>query len=85
MTTPLKRYPRLATLKGIRLELGSVYREMKDGSLAAQDGTRRAYVLKMMADVIALADLEKRLAAIEERQEQDRLMPYPRLAAVANA
>jgi hypothetical protein len=36
--------------------------------IESQDGTRRAYVLKTIADVITLAELERRIQELEEQQ-----------------
>lgn len=49
----------------MRAELAIVYRKMDAGEIESQDGTRRAYVLKTIADVIALAELERRIEALE--------------------
>jgi hypothetical protein len=58
----------LSNLRDVRLELAAVYRKMDSGAIPSQDGTRRAYVLKTIADVLALAELEQRLIALEEQQ-----------------
>lgn len=58
----------LSTLRDVRLELAAVYRQMDGGEIESADGTKRAYVLKTIADVIALADLEKRIQELEDRQ-----------------
>lgn len=60
----------LSTLRDVRLELAAVYRQMDAGSIATQDGTRRAYVLKTIHDVIVSAELERRLVELEERQAE---------------
>ena len=52
----------------MRLELAAVYRKMDAGEIQTQDGTRRAYVLKTIHDVIVSAELERRIAELEERQ-----------------
>jgi hypothetical protein len=58
----------LSSLRDVRLELAAVYRKMDAGTIPSQDGTRRAYVLKTIADVIALAELEKRIQDLEEER-----------------
>ena len=60
-----KRRIDLTTLKDVRLELSIVYRKMDANEIESQDGTRRAYVLKTIADVITLAELEKRIEELE--------------------
>jgi hypothetical protein len=69
----------LSNLRDVRLELAAVYRKMDAGEIESQDGTRRAYVLKTVHDVIVSAELERRIQELEERQvlpgEQPRL-PY---------
>lgn len=57
----------LTELKDVRLELSIVYRKMDAGEIESADGTKRAYVLKTIADVIALAELEHRIQELEER------------------
>lgn len=63
-----KRRIDLSTLRDVRLELAAVYRKMDSGEIESQEGTRRAYVLKTVADVITLAELEKRIDELESQQ-----------------
>lgn len=63
-----KRRIDLTTLKDVRLELSIVYRKMDAGEIESADGTKRAYVLKTIADVITLAELEGRIQELEDRQ-----------------
>jgi hypothetical protein len=58
----------LATLTDVRRELGRVYRDMRKGAVATQDGTRYTYVLKAIADLISQSDLEARIEALERLQ-----------------
>lgn len=58
----------LSSLRDVRLELAAVYRKMDAGEIQTQEGTRRAYVLKTIHDVIVSAELERRIAELEERQ-----------------
>lgn len=72
----------LTTLKDVRLELSIVYRKMDSGEIKGAEGTKRAYVLKTIADVITLADLEQRIGELEERQGLT-LPAHPQLPARA--
>lgn len=58
----------LSSLRDVRLELAAVYRKMDAGEIESQDGTRRAYVLRAIGDIIEMAELEKRIADLEARQ-----------------
>lgn len=49
----------------IRRELGSVYRDMRSGRIASQDGTRLAYVLDMIRKAYETAVLAERLELLE--------------------
>jgi hypothetical protein len=60
----------LSTLRDVRIELARVYRSMVAGEIQTAEGTKLAYVLGRIADIIAEADLEKRIAELEERQER---------------
>ena len=55
MPTATPRRIDLSSLRDIRLELAHVYRQMDAGDIPAQDGTRRAFVLKAIADVLVMA------------------------------
>jgi hypothetical protein len=65
---PTPRRIDLSSLRDLRLELAAVYRKMDAGEIETQDGTRRAYVLKTIHDVIVSAELERRIGELEERQ-----------------
>jgi hypothetical protein len=43
---------------------------MDSGEIESQDGTRRAYVLKTITDILVSAELERRIVALEEKHEQ---------------
>lgn len=60
----------LSNLRDVRLELAHVYRRIDSGKLQTQDGTRRAYVLKTIHDVIVSAELERRIQELEDRQQR---------------
>ncbi len=64
---PTPRRIDLSTLKDIRLELAAVYRKMDAGDIESQEGTRRAYVLKTIHDVIVSAELERRISDLEDQ------------------
>ena len=68
MLDPHPRRIDLSSLRDIRLELAAVYRLMDSGSIPSQEGTRRAYVLKMIHDVIVSAELERRIIELENQQ-----------------
>ncbi|MBI3375000.1 MAG: hypothetical protein HY017_25035 [Betaproteobacteria bacterium] len=61
------RQIKLSSLRDVRLELAAVYRKMDAGEIESQEGTRRAYVLKTIHDVIVSAELERRIVELEER------------------
>ena len=52
--------------------MAHVYREVEAGRLKSQEGTRRVYILRQIGDLIVAAELEKRIADLEERYEQHR-------------
>ena len=65
--TPRRRID-LSSLRDVRLELAAVYRKMDAGEIESQDGTRRAYVLRAIGDIIEMAELERRILELESRQ-----------------
>lgn len=64
---PTPRRIDLSTLRDVRLELAAVYRKMDSGEIESQEGTRRAYVLKTIGEIIELSDLERRIKELEAR------------------
>ena len=67
MVPPRQRTP-LKRLEDVKRELGRVYRAMKSGAIPHEDGTKRAFVLGQLGKVIEMADLERRLDALEKQQ-----------------
>jgi hypothetical protein len=57
----------LSNLRDVRLELAALYRRVDAGQIDSRDGSRRAFILKTIHDVIVSAELEKRLTELEER------------------
>ena len=49
----------------IRRELASVYRDMRNGTIETQDGTRLAYVLDMIRKAYETSVMQERLEMIE--------------------
>lgn len=85
--TPPAKEPRridLSNLKDVRLELAAVYRMMDSGEIESQDGTRRAYVLKTIHDVIVSAELERRIAELEDHYEVPGTPGQPAAARALN-
>jgi len=62
--TPLQKID-LRDAHAIRRELGGVYRDMRAGRIASQDGTRLAYVLDMIRKAYETAVLQDRLELLE--------------------
>ena len=65
---PTSRRIDLSSLRDVRLELAAVYRLMDSGGIPSQEGARRAYVLKMIGDVLVSAELERRIIELENQQ-----------------
>ena len=68
--TPSKKID-LATINDVRLEMASVYRGMKSGSIGTSDGTKLAYVLSQIAKMIAGNEFEKRIEALEANSKSN--------------
>ena len=79
---PTSRRIDLSNLRDVRLELAHVYRLMDSGEIPSQDGTRRAYVLRIIHDVLVSAELERRISDLEERQESGPRGMLHRIASV---
>jgi hypothetical protein len=63
----------LKTLDHVRIEMAKVYRDMKRGRIATQDGTRLTYVLSQIGKLIEAGELEKRIEAMETVLRQRKL------------
>ena len=49
--------------------MARVYREMRASTIGTADGTELVYVLSAIGKLIELHDIEKRIAALEEKNE----------------
>jgi hypothetical protein len=58
---PTPRRIDLSTLRDVRLELAYLYRQIDAGKIQSQDGTRRAYILRQIADVLTVAEIKRRI------------------------
>ncbi len=63
--TPRRDRVRLHTIDDIRLELGKVYNDMRDGTLDPGNGTKLAYVLGQMVRIFETCELAQRTEALE--------------------
>ena len=64
---PTPRRIDLSSLRDVRLELAHVYRSLDAGRIESHEATRRAYVLKMIHDVLVSAELERRIDELEAK------------------
>jgi hypothetical protein len=55
----------LNNIDGVRREMSRVYRDMRAGTVATQDGTRLVYVLSELRKMFEVCELEKRLERLE--------------------
>ena len=67
--TPLPKID-LRDAHAIRRELGSVYRDMRAGRIASQDGPRLAYVLDTIRKAYETEVLQGRLEQLERTMDQ---------------
>lgn len=67
-TPPIK----LDSLRAIRDEAGRVYREMRTGKMATQDGTRLVFVLGQMRELCLEIEIEERIRKLEEGRQCDK-------------
>lgn len=59
----------LKTLGQVRREMALVYRQMRAGAIESQDGTRYVYVLSQIGKMIEIDEIERRLCALEAKNE----------------
>lgn len=57
----------LTTVNRVRKELAAVYRDARQGIIAAGIGTKLSYILSQLAQLIETSDIEKRLEELEHR------------------
>ena len=81
---PTPRRIDLSNLRDVRLELAAVYRKMDAGEIESQEGTRRAYVLKTIHDVIVSGEIERRIEELEKLQSLPPQHPRPQDARRLN-
>lgn len=60
---------RLTSIRHVRLEITELYRMVARGEMESGEANRRTWLLRNIADLIFIADIEPRLQAIEERQK----------------
>ena len=58
---------KLKTMNDVRVEMASVYRSMKSGSIESSDGTKLVYVLSAIAKAIEIHDIEERITLLENK------------------
>lgn len=57
---------RLQTVNDVAKEIRKLYRESRAGTLAVKEATSLAYLLNMLANILATSDLESRLEKLEK-------------------
>ena len=74
---PTPKGIKLKTIDDVRVEMASVYRGMKSGSIETSDGTKLVYVLTAIAKAIEVHDIEQRIELLEagETGGQRKLEP----------
>jgi hypothetical protein len=66
---PTPRRIDLSSLRDVRLEMAAVYRRLDGAEIETHEATRRVYILGEIAKVITVAELERRILELEERQQ----------------
>ena len=59
----------LNNVDGVRREMSRVYRDMRGGVIATQDGTRLVYVLSELRKMFEVCELEKRIERMESHPQ----------------
>ena len=70
---PQVRVFHLTNSDGILSELRSVYRAARRGEMPASEATKLTYILKTMAEIMTLRDMEARLDCLESGKPYRRL------------
>jgi len=66
-----KRLPPLNTIDGIHHNMQQVFREARQGNIDVAEASKLVYMLKIMFEVSAAQDMEKRLNELEQSQIKD--------------
>ena len=64
---PTPKGIKLKTIDDVRVEMASVYRGMKSGSIETSDGTKFIYALGAIGKMIEIHDIEKRIELLESK------------------
>lgn len=64
---PTPKGIKLKSIDDVRVEMASVYRAMKSGSIETGDGTKLVYVLGQIGKMIEIHDIERRIELLEEK------------------
>lgn len=67
----------LSTLRDVRLEMARVYRMMDAGEIEDASGTKRVYALEGVGKIITVAEIERRIQELEDRQQGRPALPAP--------
>lgn len=62
---PIPRQIHLKSADHVRLEIASVYRDMRHGVIDISDGTKLAYVLNVLNKAIETSIIEARMESLE--------------------
>jgi hypothetical protein len=58
----------LETVRGVRVELSSLYRKVRRGRLASDEANKRAYLLRQISEHLVVEQFEQRLERLESRR-----------------
>jgi hypothetical protein len=62
---PTPKEIKLKTADDVRLEMARVYRDMRQGRIESQEGTRLVYVLSVLNKAIETGIIESRMESLE--------------------
>ncbi len=68
--TPSPRFIRLTTIDDARAEMARVYRDMRAGKIAMEDGTKLVYVLSQVGRLSEVVLIEKRVQQMQQALER---------------
>jgi hypothetical protein len=74
----------LSTLRDVRLEMARLYRMVDAEEIETSIGSRRAYILEAIGKVITVAEIERRIQELEDRQAGRPALPAPEAERTLN-